>query len=214
MRSQGDRSAAPVDSDQGREDRSLHWVAIVVPPSRLRMWRHPRPVWATLSQQSDTEGWPAARFLAALAEHEIADRGRRRIERHWGEEEPQDRSRRILAVQLDAAADLRLLLLPLAQSYPGAPTVLVNEFKAGPLKCRADSFHRLPSPTEVPVRRFKTSDRWFRNSRMSSQVGLRPTEKGPRRFQLLDGDQLGAGLELIEFLLTARHGQSNRISIK
>jgi DNA replication protein DnaC len=28
------------------------------------------------------EGWPAARFLAALAEHEVADRGRRRIERH------------------------------------------------------------------------------------------------------------------------------------
>ncbi|MGA8691387.1 MAG: IS21-like element helper ATPase IstB, partial [Methyloceanibacter sp.] len=27
-------------------------------------------------------GWPAARFLAALAEHEVADRGRRRIERH------------------------------------------------------------------------------------------------------------------------------------
>jgi DNA replication protein DnaC len=30
-------------------------------------------------------GWPAARFLAALAEHEIADRGRRRIERHLAE---------------------------------------------------------------------------------------------------------------------------------
>src|SRR5208282_3694112 len=29
--------------------------------------------------------WPAARFLAALAEHEIADRGRRRIERHLAE---------------------------------------------------------------------------------------------------------------------------------
>ena len=31
------------------------------------------------------EGWPAARFLAALAEHEMADRGRRRIERHLAE---------------------------------------------------------------------------------------------------------------------------------
>jgi IstB-like ATP binding protein len=31
------------------------------------------------------EGWPAARFLAALAEHEIADRGRRRIKRHLAE---------------------------------------------------------------------------------------------------------------------------------
>ncbi len=39
-------------------------------------------MWAKLAQQSDKEGWPAARFLAALVEHEIADRGRRRIERH------------------------------------------------------------------------------------------------------------------------------------
>ena len=39
-------------------------------------------IWAKLAEQSDKEGWPAARFLAALAEHEMADRGRRRIERH------------------------------------------------------------------------------------------------------------------------------------
>src|SRR5438094_3690154 len=39
-------------------------------------------VWADLAAQADKEGWPAARFLAALAEHEMADRGRRRIERH------------------------------------------------------------------------------------------------------------------------------------
>src|SRR5215471_19648390 len=38
--------------------------------------------WAKLAEQSDKEGWPAARFLAALAEHEVAERGRRRIERH------------------------------------------------------------------------------------------------------------------------------------
>src|SRR6478672_10198219 len=41
-----------------------------------------KQVWATLAEQSDKEGWPASRFLVALAEHEIADRGRRRIERH------------------------------------------------------------------------------------------------------------------------------------
>lgn len=41
--------------------------------------------WAKLAEQSDKEGWPAARFLALLAEHEIAERGRRRIERHLGE---------------------------------------------------------------------------------------------------------------------------------
>jgi hypothetical protein len=33
-------------------------------------------MWAKFAEQSDKEGWPAARFLAALAEHEIADRGR------------------------------------------------------------------------------------------------------------------------------------------
>src|SRR5512136_297063 len=42
-------------------------------------------MWQKLAEQADKEGWPAARFLAALAEHEIADRGRRRIERHLAE---------------------------------------------------------------------------------------------------------------------------------
>src|SRR5882762_9459202 len=41
-----------------------------------------RLMWARLAEQSDKEGWPAARFLAVLAEHEMADRGRRRFERH------------------------------------------------------------------------------------------------------------------------------------
>ena len=44
-----------------------------------------KQVWAALAAQSDKEGWPAARFLAALAEHEMAERGRRRIERHLAE---------------------------------------------------------------------------------------------------------------------------------
>ena len=44
-----------------------------------------RSIWARLAEQSDKEGWPAARFLAALAEHEMADRSRRRIERHLAE---------------------------------------------------------------------------------------------------------------------------------
>jgi DNA replication protein DnaC len=42
-------------------------------------------MWNKLATQSDKEGWPAARFLAALAEHEVAERGRRRIERHLAE---------------------------------------------------------------------------------------------------------------------------------
>src|SRR5579862_4863550 len=31
-----------------------------------------RLMWKKLAEQSDKEGWPAARFLAALAEHEMA----------------------------------------------------------------------------------------------------------------------------------------------
>ena len=38
--------------------------------------------WTTLAQCADTEGWPAARFLAALAEVELAERETRRIQRH------------------------------------------------------------------------------------------------------------------------------------
>ena len=39
-------------------------------------------LWSRFADQADKEGWPAARFLAALSEHEIAERDRRRIERH------------------------------------------------------------------------------------------------------------------------------------
>jgi DNA replication protein DnaC len=42
-------------------------------------------MWKKLAEQSDKEGWPAAKFLAALAEHEVAERSRRRIERHLAE---------------------------------------------------------------------------------------------------------------------------------
>jgi DNA replication protein DnaC len=42
-------------------------------------------VWPDFAARADKEGWPAARFLAALAEHEMAERARRRIERHLGE---------------------------------------------------------------------------------------------------------------------------------
>ena len=42
-------------------------------------------VWAELAARADKEGWPAARFLAALAEYEIAERSRRRIARHLSE---------------------------------------------------------------------------------------------------------------------------------
>jgi DNA replication protein DnaC len=44
-----------------------------------------KSMWTKIAAQSDKEGWPAARLLAALAEHEMAERSRRRIERHLAE---------------------------------------------------------------------------------------------------------------------------------
>jgi len=44
-----------------------------------------KTVWAALAASADKEGWPAARFLAALAEHEMADRSQRRFARHLAE---------------------------------------------------------------------------------------------------------------------------------
>ena len=35
-------------------------------------------IWPAFAERADKEGWPAARFLAALAEHELAERARRR----------------------------------------------------------------------------------------------------------------------------------------
>lgn len=44
-----------------------------------------KQIWEKIAARSDKEGWPAARFLATLAEHELAERDRRRLERHLGE---------------------------------------------------------------------------------------------------------------------------------
>ena len=42
-------------------------------------------LWPEFAERSDKEAWPAARFLGALLEHELAERGKRRIERHRAE---------------------------------------------------------------------------------------------------------------------------------
>src|SRR3546814_20274489 len=44
-----------------------------------------KQLWPTFAERSDKEGWPAARFLSAITEHEIAERGRRRMARHLAE---------------------------------------------------------------------------------------------------------------------------------
>jgi DNA replication protein DnaC len=41
--------------------------------------------WPEFAARADKEGWPAARFLAALTEHELAERANRRIQRHLEE---------------------------------------------------------------------------------------------------------------------------------
>ncbi|MDO9714392.1 IS21-like element helper ATPase IstB [Paracraurococcus lichenis] len=42
-------------------------------------------IWPDFATRADKEGWPAARFLAALVEHELAERANRRIQRHLEE---------------------------------------------------------------------------------------------------------------------------------
>lgn len=44
-----------------------------------------KTLWPQFAEQADREGWPAARFLAAIAEHELAERAHRRIARHLAE---------------------------------------------------------------------------------------------------------------------------------
>ena len=41
--------------------------------------------WQNIAERADKEGWPAARFLAVLAEYELAERETRRIQRHLNE---------------------------------------------------------------------------------------------------------------------------------
>ncbi|WP_425989204.1 IS21-like element helper ATPase IstB [Brevundimonas sp. TWP2-3-2] len=44
-----------------------------------------KTIWPDFAVRADKEGWPAARFLAALTEHELAERSSRRIQRHLEE---------------------------------------------------------------------------------------------------------------------------------
>lgn len=44
-----------------------------------------KTLWPRFAETADREGWPAVRFLAAIAEHELAERANRRVERHLAE---------------------------------------------------------------------------------------------------------------------------------
>lgn len=57
-------------------------LTLILHDLRLPAIKH---AWREIAARADKEGWPAARFLARLAEHEIAERDRRRVERHLAE---------------------------------------------------------------------------------------------------------------------------------
>jgi DNA replication protein DnaC len=66
---------SPIEVDTTRLPLLLHDLRL---PTIARLWPE-------FAERADKEGWPAARFLAALAELEIAERGRRRTERNLAE---------------------------------------------------------------------------------------------------------------------------------
>lgn len=57
-------------------------LSLLLNELRLPTIKH---LWPRFAERADQEGWPAARFLMAIAEHELAERDRRRIERHLEE---------------------------------------------------------------------------------------------------------------------------------
>jgi DNA replication protein DnaC len=57
----------------------FHALPVMLTALRLPSFhRH----WQALADRADAEGWPASRFLATLAETELAERDARRIQRH------------------------------------------------------------------------------------------------------------------------------------
>lgn len=68
-------------SEPSAHERPIDAARLPVMLAELRlptMSRH----WDTFGARADKEGWGAARYLAALCEHELADRAARRIARH------------------------------------------------------------------------------------------------------------------------------------
>ena len=66
-------AAEPIDA--GRLSLALHDLRL--PAIKL--------IWPDFAARADKEGWPATRFLAALVEHELAERANRRVQRHLEE---------------------------------------------------------------------------------------------------------------------------------
>jgi DNA replication protein DnaC len=72
--------------------------------------------WQALAGRADQEGWPAARFLAALAEIELAERDTRRIRRH------------LLEARLPAGKTLATFDF---KALPGIPRARIEALAAG-----------------------------------------------------------------------------------
>jgi DNA replication protein DnaC len=71
----GHHSIGPPAYDAGRLALMLNELRL---PTIARLWPE-------FAQRSDKEGWQATRLLGALLEHELAERAKRRIERHRAE---------------------------------------------------------------------------------------------------------------------------------
>ena len=86
-RSAPTRSSARVRSGRGgmKAADPIDAARLTLALNDLRLPAHQAGSGRTSPPDADKEGWPAARFLAALAEHEMAERARRRIERHLDE---------------------------------------------------------------------------------------------------------------------------------
>jgi DNA replication protein DnaC len=72
--------------------------------------------WQALAERADKEGWPAARFLATLADIELAERETRRIRRH------------LLEAQLPAGKTLATFDF---KAIPGIPRPRIEALAAG-----------------------------------------------------------------------------------
>ena len=72
--------------DQAREPITVDLARLPTLLTALRLPTIAR-LWSQLAERSDREGWPAARYLATLLEHELAERYQRRIQRHLQEAE-------------------------------------------------------------------------------------------------------------------------------
>ena len=97
--------------------------------------------WPGLAERADEEGWPAARFLAALAEIELAERETRRIRRH------------LLEARLPAGKTLATFDF---KALPSIPRARIEALAAGRLPDAATlKSHLAPRrrdlPADVPV---------------------------------------------------------------